>query len=383
MPFGSVVFAFAVGALIVGATGANPFSAYAGLLCGGLGIGCTQGENPALEISNTIVFAIPLITTGVAVALPFRAGLFNIGAEGQLLVGSMACTAIGIKFNTLPSPILLPMVLLGGMAAGAVWAGIPGVLKATVGAHEVVTTIMLNYIAQWLLRFLIIGGPLQLGPGTSKSLPIGEGAHLATVLPVDNALIIFGLPASVYRVHTGLLIALAAAALFAFLLWRTSFGYEIRAVGQSQKAARYAGVSVRRTIILTMLIAGAFSGLAGAVQIAGVDHNLTDKYFTDTTGFDAIAVALLGLGSAVGIVLASVLFGALHSGGAIMQSDAGISSNLVLVLQALILFSIAANFVGAIRRGLPLGRAPAALPPELPPAAGLMSEATAPPPEPT
>ena len=144
-------------------------------------------------------------------------------------------------------------VLLGGMAAGALWAGIPGVLKATVGAHEVVTTIMLNYIAQWLLRFLIIGGPLQLGPGTSKSLPIGEGAHLATVLPVDNALIIFGLPASVYRVHTGLLIALAAAALFAFLLWRTSFGYEIRAVGQSQKAARYAGVSVRRTIIVTML----------------------------------------------------------------------------------------------------------------------------------
>jgi len=381
MPLGSVLFAFVVGALIVGATGANPLSAYAGLLCGGLGIGCTQGENPALEISNTIVFAIPLITTGVAVALPFRAGLFNIGAEGQLLAGSIACTAIGIKFNTLPTPILLPMVLLGGMAAGAVWAGIPGVLKATVGAHEVVTTIMLNYVAQWLLRYLIIGGPLQLGPGTSKSLPIGEGARLATVLPADNSLIIFGLPSSVFRVHTGLLIALAAAALFAFLLWRTSFGYEIRAVGQSQKAARYAGVSVRRTIIVTMLIAGAFSGLAGAVQIAGVDHNLTDKYFSDTTGFDAIAVALLGLGSAVGIVLAAVLFGALHAGGAIMQSDAGISSNLVLVLQALILFSIAANFVGAIRRGMPFGRTPAALPPELPPAAGLMTEAAAPPPE--
>ena len=381
MPFGSVVFAFVVGALIVGVTGANPFSAYAGLICGGLGIGCTQGENPALEISNTIVFVIPLITTGVAVALPFRAGLFNIGAEGQLLAGSMACAAIGIKFNTLPSQILLPMVLLGGMAAGAVWAGIPGVLKAVVGAHEVVTTIMLNYVAQWLLRFLIIGGPLQLGPGTSKSLPIGDGARLATLLPADNSLIVFGLPSSVFRVHTGLLIALAAAALFAFVLWRTSFGYEIRAVGQSQKAARYAGVSVRRTIILTMLIAGAFSGLAGAIQIAGVDHNLTDKYFSDSTGFDAIAVALLGLGSAVGIVLASVLFGALHSGGAIMQSDAGISSNLVLVLQALILFSIAANFVGAIRRGLPIGRKPSALPPELPPAAGLMSEAATAPPE--
>ena len=381
MPLGSVVFAFVVGALICLVTGANPIDAYAGLVCGGLGIGCTQGENPALQISNTIVFFIPLVTTGVAVALPFRAGLFNIGAEGQLLAGSVACAAIGIKFSTLPAPILLPMVLIGGMAAGAVWAGIAGVLKATVGAHEVVTTIMLNYVAQWLVRYLIIGGPLQLGPGTSKSVPIGEGARLATLLPADNSMIIFGLPASVYRVHTGLFISLLAAAVFAFLLWRTAFGYEIRAVGQSQKAARYAGVSVRRTIIVTMLIAGAFSGLAGAVQIAGVDHNLTDKYFSDTTGFDAIAVALLGLGSAVGIILAALLFGALHSGGAIMQSDAGISSNLVLVLQALILFSIAANFVGAIRRGLPFGRAPAALPPELPPAAVLMSEAAAPPAE--
>ena len=379
MPLGSVLFAFVVGALICLVTGANPIDAYSGLLCGGLGLACTQGENSALQISNTIVFMIPLITAGVAVALPFRAGLFNIGAEGQLIAGAVACTAIGVQFHDLPSVILLPMVLVGGMAAGAIWAGIAGVLKATVGAHEVVTTIMLNYVAQWLLRYLIIGGPLQLGSGTSTSKPIGAGARLATLLPQDNSTIIFGLPASVYRLHAGLLIALVAAAVFAFLLWRTSFGYEIRAVGQSPKAARYAGVSVRRTIVFTMLIAGAFAGLAGAIQVAGVDHNLTDKYFYDTTGFDAIAVALLGLGSAVGIVLASLLFGALHSGGAIMQSDAGISSNLVLVLQALILFSIAANFIGAIRRGLPFGRGKAAdIPSELPPAAGLMSEAAAP-----
>ena len=383
MPLGSVIFAFVVGALICVATGANPIDAYSGLLCGGFGIACPQGENSALQISNTIVFLTPLIMTGIGVALPFRAGLFNIGAEGQLLAGAIACTAIGVQFRDLPSPILLPMVLVGGMAAGALWAGIAGVLKATIGAHEVVTTIMLNYVAQWLLRYLIIGGPLQLAEGTSTSQPIGQGARLATLLPADNSLIIFGLPASVYRVHTGLLIALVAAVAFAFLLWRTSFGYEIRAVGQSQKAARYAGISVRRTIIVTMLIAGAFSGLAGAIQIAGVDHNLTDKYFSDTTGFDAIAVALLGLGSALGIVLASLLFGALHAGGAIMQSDAGISSNLVLVLQALILFSIAANFIGAIRRGLPFGRKASELPPELPPAAGLMTEAAAPPPETT
>ena len=381
MPLGSVLLAFLIGALIVAVTGANPFTAYAGLLCGGIGIGCASGENPALQISTTIVYVIPLITTGVAVALPFRAGLFNIGAEGQLLAGAMACTAIGIKFSDLPSPILLPMVLLGGMAAGALWAGVPGVLKATVGAHEVVTTIMLNYVAQWLLRYLIIGGPLQLAPGTSKSLPIGLGARLATILPADNSLIIFGLPSSVYRVHTGLLLALAAVTGFAFLLWRTSLGYEIRAVGQSQRAARYAGVSVARTIIVTMLIAGAFSGLAGAIQIAGVDHNLTDKYFSDTTGFDAIAVALLGLGSAVGIVFAAFLFGALHAGGATMQADSGISGSLVLVLQALILFSIAANFVGHIRNLIPGLARPAALPPELPPAAPLMTEAAAPPPE--
>jgi len=377
MPVASVIFAFVVGAIIVLVTRGDPIAAYTGLLCGGLGIDCTQGENPALQVSNTIVYAIPLITTGVAVALPFRAGLFNIGAEGQFLACAIACTAIGIKFGSLPSIVLIPMVLVGGMLAGAAWAGIAGVLKATVGAHEVVTTIMLNYIAQWLLRFLIIGGPLQLAEGTSKSSPIGAGAELPTILPDSNTLIIFGLPSSVYRVHAGLVIALIAVAVFAVILWRTSLGYEIRAAGQSQKAARYAGVSVRRTIIVTMLIAGAFSGLAGAIQIAGVDHNLTDKYFSDTTGFDAIAVALLGLGSAVGIVLAAVLFGALHSGGSVMQADAGISNSLVLVLQALILFSIAANFLSAIRLRIPgFGQAPST-PTQTTVGAALMTEAAA------
>jgi simple sugar transport system permease protein len=362
VPIGSVVFAFLVGGLIVVGTGGNPLNAYSGLLCGGFGIACANGENTALQLSTTIVFFIPLIMTGVAVALPFRAGLFNIGAEGQLLAGSVACTVIGVKFSTLPAPILLPMVLVGGTLAGALWAGIAGVLKATIGAHEVVTTIMLNYVAQWLVRFLIVGGPLQLPHGFSVSSPIGAGARLPTFLPNDNSLIIFGLPAGVYRVHTGLLIALAALALFAFLLWRTSLGYEIRAVGQSQRAARYAGINVPRTIIVTMLIAGAFSGLAGAIQIAGVDHNLSDKFFNDTTGFDAIAVALLGLGSAVGILLAAILFGALHAGGSVMQADAGISSSLVQILQALILFSIAANFLrvlsGRFRRKAPPGAGP-------------------------
>lgn len=379
MPLGSVLFAFVVGGLIVAVTGANPLGAYEGLLCG-VGIICTGGENPALQISNTIVYTTPLIAAGVAVALPFRAGLFNIGAEGQLLVGTIACTLVGTKLGSLPAVALVPLELIAGMLAGAAWAAIAGVLKATVGAHEVVTTIMLNYVAQYLIKYLIVGGPLQAPHASSASAPISAAGRLATFLPASNSITVLGLPSSVYRSNIGLIIALVSAAVFAFLLWRTSLGYEIRAVGQSQKAARYAGVSVPRTIIVTMLIAGAFSGLAGAIQLAGIDHQMTDQYFNDSTGFDAIAVALLGLGSARGIVLAALLFGALRTGGAAMQSDAGLSPYLVFILEALILFSIAANFVGQITRLIPGLRRPPERPSELPPAAPLMTDASAPPP---
>jgi ABC-type uncharacterized transport system permease subunit len=365
VPLGSVLLAFLIGAVIVAVTNGNPVLAYQALICGGFGLFCFGGEQPALQLSNTIVFLTPLIMAGIAVALPFRAGLFNIGAEGQLVMGAIATTTVGIHLAGWPAWALLPLVLIAGVLAGALWGGIVGVLKATTGAHEVVTTIMLNFVAQWFLRFLIIGGPLQLPNGSSRSSPIGQGAVLPTLLPNSNSTIIFGLPSSVYRAHTGLFVALAAAAFFAFLLWRTSLGYEIRAVGQSHRAARYGGISVRRTLIVTMVLAGGFAGLAGAVQVTGVEHNLTDQYFTDTTGFDAIAVALLGLNSAVGIILAAILFGALHGGGAIMQSDAAVSGNLVFVLQALILFSIAANFIGSIRLQIPgLGRRPAHPPAE-------------------
>jgi simple sugar transport system permease protein len=358
VPLGSVLLAFAAGAVLVAVTGGDPFKAYQALACGGFGVFCFGGEPSVLQLSNTLVFLTPLIMTGIAVALPFRAGMFNIGAEGQLIMGAVAATTVGIHLAGWPAFALLPLVLICGALGGAAWGGIVGVLKATTGAHEVVTTIMLNFVAQWFLRFLIIGGPLQLPGGSSKSSPIGSSAQLATLVP-NNSQIFLGLPGAVYRAHTGLFVALAAAGLFAFLLWRMSLGYEIRAVGQSQQAARYGGISVRRTLIVTMLIAGAFAGLAGAVQIAGVDHNLTDQYFTDTTGFDAIAVALLGLNSAVGIILSAILFGALHAGGSVMQSDAGVSGNLVYVLQALILFSIAANFLRGFKLRLPsLGRVP-------------------------
>lgn len=350
-PLGSVIFAFLLGAIIVAVTGGNPILAYQDLVCGGVGLLCSGTVYPSLNISETIVFTTPLIMTGISVAIAFRAGLFNIGAEGQLIMGAIVTTYLGIQLASWPGWILLPLVLLAGTLMGAAWGGIVGVLKALTGAHEVVTTIMLNYVAQFFLLYLIVGGPLQLAGHSSSSPTIGQGAQLPPLIPANSTFL--GLAGSVYRAHTGIFIALGAAVVFWFLLKRTTLGYEIRAVGQSQRAARYAGVSVRRTLIVTMLISGAFAGLAGAVQIAGVRHNLTNVYGADTTGFDAIAVALLGQNAAIGIVLSAILFAALHVGGQFMQSDANVSANLVDILQALILFSIAANFLRTLKLRLP------------------------------
>lgn len=359
-PAGSIVFAFVVGALIVLATGGNPLLAYQALICGGFGLFCFGGENSALQISNTIVDLTPLILTGLAVAISFRAGLFNIGAEGQYIMGVIAAVVLGVNLSKWPAFLLLPTVLIAGTLAGAVWGGIVGVLKALTGAHEVVTTIMLNYVALWLTRYLVVGGPLQSPNGFSTSKTIGAGAVLPSLLPQSPTSQLFGLPSTIFYANTGLFVALAAAVVYWFILKRTALGYELRAVGQSQRAAKYAGISVRRTIIVTMLISGAFAGLAGAVQISGVyPHTLTDIYFVDTTGFDAIAVSLLGLNSAVGVVLAAILFGALRAGGYVMQSDVGISPNLVYILEALVLFSLAANFLRTLKIRLPsFGRSP-------------------------
>jgi ABC-type uncharacterized transport system permease subunit len=200
---------------------------------------------------------------------------------------------------------------------------------------------------------------LQLPGVPDNSAPLPDGAQLPSFIP--KTVFLFGQRGDTYPASAGILVALAAAVIFGFILRRMALGYEIRAVGQSQRAARYAGISVRRTMIVTMLLAGAFAGLAGACQIAGplLQHHLTHNDVVDSTGFDAIAVALLGQNTALGVVLAALLFAALHVGGGIMQSDAGVSSNLVDILQALILFFIAANFLRTLKLRLPgLGRPP-------------------------
>jgi general nucleoside transport system permease protein len=373
LPIGSIIIAFLAGAIIVLLTGGDPIAAYLALICGGTGLLCPGTAYPALQISETIVASTPLILTGLSVGIAFRGGLFNIGAEGQFIIGLIAANVIGVRLGGLPGIVLVPLVLLGGMLGGAIWGGIVGVLKALTGAHEVVTTIMLNYIALFFLQYLIVGGPLQLSGSSSSSAPISDSAKLPRLLPQIGEFL--GLPGGVYRVHAGIFVALLAAVVFWFLLKRMSLGYEIRAVGQSQRAARYAGVNVRRTIIITMLIAGAFSGMAGAVQMAGLNYKLTDIYSKDATGFTAIAVSLLGQNTAIGIVLSALLFGALHVGGQYMQGQAHVSGNLVDILQGFILFSIAANFLRTLDwKRLPFlrnnaSRVTAAPPPTLPPLA--------------
>lgn len=351
LPLGSVIFALIIGAIIVAATGGDPVRAYQDLLCGGFGASCPATLFPFFQIATTIVKAIPLIFTGIAVALAFKAGLFNIGAEGQLIAGAIATTIVGVHFATLPPIILIPLVLVAGALAGAAWAGIAGVLKALTGAHEVVTTIMLNYVAIFLVRYLIVGGPFQLKGGFSRSPAIGTNAQLPRLIPQTSTFL--GLPGSVYQLDISVFIAIAGILVFWFLLKRTTLGYEITAVGQSQRAAKYAGINVKSTIIVTMLIAGAFAGLAGAIHIAGVQPYLSDSYATDTTGFDAITVALLGANGPVGVLISGIFIGGLQVGAPVMQSDANIDGNLVYVLQALILFAIAANFLRNLKLRLP------------------------------
>jgi general nucleoside transport system permease protein len=319
-------------------------------------------------LSLTVYGATPLILTGLAVAVAFRAGLFNIGATSQFIGGALLCTWLGFGVN-LPIVIHVVVCVLGAFAGGAITGWVVGLLKARTGAHEVIVTIMLNYV---MINFLswILGTSAMQRPGRTDLIsPIIAGnAHLPL------------LAGSNLRVNTGFLLAIAAAVGVWWLLSRSTLGFEFRTVGANPNAARTAGMSVERTWMLVMLIAGGLAGLAASTVVQGTDFTLTFQTY-GTYGIDAITVALLGRARPLGVVLAALLFGALHAGGAVMQADAGISSQLVLVLQALILFSIAANFLNAIRLRIPgLGQAPSAPAPATVGAA-LMTEAAAAPPQ--
>jgi ABC-type uncharacterized transport system permease subunit len=306
--------------------------AYSGLYSGAIG-------NPfesITPISETLLRATPLIFAGLAVALGFRAGLFNIGAEGQIYIGALFATGVGISFTGLPIYVHLPLAVAAGFVGGALWGFIPGILKARTGAHEVITTIMLNYVS-YLIVDIALRQPFYQRP--DRDDPVSKFIEPSAILPQLL---------SPQRVHLGLILALLAAVAVWWLLFRSTKGFEFRAVGLNPSGARYAGMNISRTVVITMMISGGLAGLAGASEILGTNLRLTPG-FSPHWGFDAIAIALLGASRPVGVVGAAILFGALRAGATPMQAQTGIPIDLVVVIQGLVIMFIAAP---ALVRGI-------------------------------
>ncbi|HVR78044.1 MAG TPA: ABC transporter permease [Acidimicrobiia bacterium] len=298
------------------------------------------------SISETLLVATPLTLAGLSVALGFRAGLFNIGAEGQMTIGGLTAVIVGFSFEGLPAVAHVPLAVLAGLLGGALWGFIPGVLRAKTGAHEVITTIMLNFIAFRTLDYVLkLPGIQQPDRFDPISKPVVAGARLPKILgwlPIDNA---GGL-----RVHLGFLIALLMAWVVYWLLFKSTIGFEFRAVGANPSAAKYGGMSVVGATILVMAMAGGLAGMAGANETLGVLGRASPG-FTAQIGFDAIALALLGRSHPGGVVLSAILFGALRSGGRTMQVQSDVGIDLIVIIQALIIVFIAApELVRAIYR---------------------------------
>jgi len=310
-------------ALLLLVTGHNPLYVY-----GALWSGAVAG----LSFSDTLVATTPYILLGLAVAVGFKGGLFNIGAEGQFIVGALGATWAGHLFEGAPAILLVILALVAGVLAGAAYAAIAGVLKVVSGAHEVITTIMLNYVATYLVQWLVdTGGVMHGATQNQQSYNINPGAQLPIIWPNTSLSI-------------GILIALGGALLVYVLVWRTTWGFALRAVGLNPTAARSAGISVRAVTVWTMAVSGGLSGLAGAIQITGLQYALPDTIGSGF-GFDAIAVAIIGLGNPIGIVLAALLLGALRNGATNMEQVAGISAPFASVIEAAILFFVAAPVI--------------------------------------
>lgn len=311
-------------ALFYGSVG-NP-SKIIDALRGGDALDIRRAFNPFFE---SLVVSTPYIFAGLSVALGFRVGLFNIGAEGQLFIGAATTVSAAIFLKGLPPIIHIPISLLAGFIGGGLWGFIPGWLKAKTGAHEVINTIMMNYIAFRLSEFLL-RGPLKNPEGfTPVSARIEESAKLYRFFE------------SPIRFHIGFFIALFVAFLVYWFLFKTTWGYTLRTVGANPRAAKYAGMNIVRSTVIAMFLAGGLAGLAGANEVLGVNHNLA-LAFASGYGFDAIALALLGKSNPIGVVLAAILFGFLRNGAIQMQLSAGIPIDIISILQAFILAFIAA-----------------------------------------
>lgn len=330
VPVLAILTAIIIGGIIIAVVGGNPFAAYWGLVQGAFG-------SPN-ALSETAVWASPYIYAGLAVALAFKGGLFNIGAEGQLALGAVVSALIGYALPgwlgvSLPKIIHLPLTVLLGVLGGAMWAAIPGALKAYTGGHEVINTIMMNYIALNITSFLLNGpmrdpNPLNL---SARTPGIAESARFPAIFPN-------------LRIHWGFVLGIAVAVFIWWLLTKTTVGFEIRTVGANPDAAKYAGINVKRTIVLTMAISGALAGMAGVIEVTALNYR-HELGFSIGYGFDAIAIALLGKSNPFGVLLAAILFGAMRNGGTRMQFLTQIPVDIISVIQALILLFVAADAI--------------------------------------
>ncbi|MBO9626905.1 MAG: ABC transporter permease [Microbacterium sp.] len=293
-------------------------------------------------LTETLKFATPLIAAGLGVGLAFRAGLFNIGGQGQMLMAAAAAGYVATAWD-MPFPLHMIVAMIAGIVAGALWAGIAGLLKARTGAHEVIVTIMLNHIAFYLLAWMLATQGLLQAPGSSnpKTAPMAESSVLPLIL------------GPMYKLHLGFLLALVAVAITWWLLERSSLGFRFRAVGENPAAAKTAGISVGRMYFTVMLIAGALVGLAGVSQVLGTEPKGFSGGIDAGIGFDAITVALLGRSRPLGILGAGLLFGAFKTGGFTMQASQGVPIEIVLVVQSLIVLFIAAPPLVRAMFGLP------------------------------
>lgn len=315
---GAVVLALLTGAALIALLGVNPLEAYRALLDGALG-----NRN---SIAETLVKAIPLALAGVGVAVAFRAGVFNVGAEGQLYLGAIAATWVGLQFQALPRPFLLPLMIFTALASGGVWAALAGVLKASFNASELINTIMMNYIAIFLVSYLVHGPLQEPGSPLGQTAPLPPQAQLATLLPAT-------------RLHSGLILALVAAVIVHVLLWRTTWGFRIRVTGKNPLAAQSAGISFKTATVSAFIVSGALAGLAGFSEAAGLHQRMIEN-ISPGYGYTAIVVALLGQLNPPGVLAAALLFAALQVGAGTMESAVGVPSSVVTIIQYLIVIFI-------------------------------------------
>lgn len=337
LPVLAVLAALAIGAVILLMLGANPVTAYGALLEGAFGSGNAMAE--------TIVKATPLLLVGLGICIAFRGNVINIGGEGQMVVGALIGTLVGLNLTAWPGWVVVPLALLAGFLGGAVWGGIPGVLKAYFGVNEILSTVMMNAIAVQAMNYLLRGpmidpAQMELASRIPQTAPLPQAFRLPRLVPT--------------RLHLGTAIAIVLAVVVYILLWRTTLGYRIRAVGENPDASRYGGIPVKQHVVVALLLSGAFAGLAGAVQVFGLNYRMiTDGSatgFTGSAGFNGIVAALFGQLHPLGAIPASFLFGALLVGANKLQRAMQVPSAFIIALNGLVVVFVVSSEIWRRRR---------------------------------